>query len=180
MSQKVKQSKASKIVDEPSGSGNIHPKVWRYIRYYWYQNEQLWQRVAELEHSNTEYDNQNAPKLDAPHKVFAEMRDLRTADRETFVAFYLDTKLKVIAREIISVGTLNSSQAHPREVFKGALINNANCIILAHNHPSGDPTPSRDDIHVTKRLKEAGKIIGIKILDHIVVGKDSYDRITEV
>lgn len=94
------------------------------------------------------------------------------SDREHFVVMCLDTKNNVNALNTVSVGTLNSSLVHPREVFKAAILANSNAIILTHNHPSGDPSPSREDLEVTKRLVEAGKIMGIEVIDHVVVGED--------
>lgn len=98
---------------------------------------------------------------------------------EEFVVLILDSKNKLIALETISVGTINSTIVHPREVFKGAIKRSANAIILVHNHPSGDPTPSDEDIRITKRLAEAGEIVGIKVLDHIVVGKNRHISLRE-
>ncbi|MEG6523137.1 RadC family protein [Desulfotomaculum sp. 1211_IL3151] len=102
------------------------------------------------------------------------MEDLRNLDREHFLALLLNTKNQVLARETISIGTLNSSVVHPRELFKMAIRRSAACMILVHNHPSGDPTPSREDIALTKRLIEAGEIIGIDVLDHIVIGDNKF------
>ena len=82
----------------------------------------------------------------------------------------LDTKNKVTGLFKVSQGSLNSSIVHPREVFKRALMQNSNSIILAHNHPSGDVTPSGEDISITRRLQEAGDILGIKVLDHLIIG----------
>ena len=89
---------------------------------------------------------------------------------EQFKCIHLNSKNVIIGVETISVGSLTSSLVHPREVFKGALINNAASVIFFHNHPSGDPAPSQDDIEITKRLKQAGDILGIKVLDHIIFG----------
>ena len=97
---------------------------------------------------------------------------LAGADREHFVVLCLDTKSNVNALNTVSVGTLNSSLVHPREVFKAAILANSNAIILIHNHPSGDPTPSREDLEITKRLVEAGTILGIEVMDHVVIGDD--------
>ena len=99
---------------------------------------------------------------------------LAGADREHFVTLLLDTKHKVIGLNTASVGILDASIVHPREVFKPAILAGAQAVIVGHNHPSGDPTPSTNDLQVTKRLVEAGKIIGIDVLDHIVVGHESY------
>lgn len=92
------------------------------------------------------------------------------ADREYFAAMLLDTKNNVVGISTISVGCLDRAIAHPREVFKPAILANAARIIIAHNHPSGDPTPSKEDITMTKQIAEAGEIIGIPVLDSIVVG----------
>lgn len=89
---------------------------------------------------------------------------------EHFIMLSLSTKNEVIGFHTIFVGSLNASIVHPREIFQQALLNNAASIIVAHNHPSGDPTPSQEDIHVTRRLVEAGKILGIELLDHLILG----------
>ncbi len=89
---------------------------------------------------------------------------------EEFVVVLLDTKNKIVSRRTIFRGSLNASIVHPREVFKYAIRHSAAALLAAHNHPSGDPTPSREDIEVTRRLVEAGKIIGIEVLDHVVFG----------
>jgi len=100
-----------------------------------------------------------------------ELRHLRT---ECFKVIYLDTKNKVIADENISIGSLNASIVHPREVFKNAVKRSANSIIAMHNHPSGDPTPSKEDIDITKRISRAGELLGITLLDHIIIGDHRY------
>jgi DNA repair protein RadC len=99
---------------------------------------------------------------------------LAGVDREHFIVLLLDTKNKVTGINTVSIGSLNSSIVHPREVFKPAIIANAAGIILAHNHPSGDPTPSREDIEVTRQLIEAGKLLQIPVLDHVVLGDDCH------
>jgi DNA repair protein RadC len=98
----------------------------------------------------------------------------RHIPQEHFIALMLDSKNRVIETAIISKGTLTSSPAHPREVFKQAVRNSASGIILLHNHPSGDPTPSPDDRALTQRLAEAGVILGIRVLDHIILGGEAY------
>jgi len=102
------------------------------------------------------------------------MEDVRYLKQEHFITLLLDTKNHVIGKETISVGSLNASIVHPREVFKPAIKKSASSIIAIHNHPSGDPTPSREDIEVTKRLSQAGNIIGIDVLDHIIIGDSNY------
>jgi DNA repair protein RadC len=99
---------------------------------------------------------------------------MRSLDREQFRALLLNTKHQLIGREVISIGTLNSSMVHPRELFKNAIKRSAAAMILVHNHPSGDPAPSQEDIGITKRLLEAGGIIGIEILDHLIVGDNRF------
>ena len=101
--------------------------------------------------------------------VWQQMADIRDNKKEHFVVFYLDTRNQQIKREIISVGTLNASLVHPREVFEPAIRHNAAHIIIAHNHPSGDPEPSQEDLVLTRRLTEAGKILGIELLDHVII-----------
>ena len=103
-------------------------------------------------------------------KVFLE-----DCDREKFLVAYLNIKNEPIAIHTVSIGSLNSSICHPREVLKGALLSNAASMILFHNHPSGDVSPSKEDVAITKRLVEAAKLIGIEIIDHIIIGdRDKY------
>ncbi len=116
------------------------------------------------------------------HKIINSAKDvynmfvdeMRTYKKEVLNVVLLDTKNKVICVKEISVGTLNSSLVHPREVFKEAIKESANSIILVHNHPSGDCTPSKCDKEVTKKIREAGKILNINLLDHVIIGKNKY------
>ncbi|MUV39430.1 UPF0758 protein [Lentibacillus sp. JNUCC-1] len=107
------------------------------------------------------------------------MEEMRHLNQEHFVVLFLDTKNQVIHRKTIFIGSLNASIVHPREVFREAVKRSAASIICAHNHPSGDPTPSREDIHVTKRLAESGKLVGIELLDHIVIGDRKFISLKE-
>lgn len=102
------------------------------------------------------------------------MEELRYEKKEHFKTLMMDVKGAVIGVENISTGGLSSTEVHPREVFSPAVKKNASTIVLVHNHPSGDPTPSNMDIAVTKRIQEAGKLMGIKVLDHIVIGDGIY------
>lgn len=102
------------------------------------------------------------------------MDEMRYLDKEYFNIALLDTKNQVLSIENISIGTLNASIVHPRDVFMMAIKKNANAIILLHNHPSGDPTPSNEDINITHRLTEVGNLVGIKVLDHIIIGDNRY------
>jgi DNA repair protein RadC len=102
------------------------------------------------------------------------MEDMRYYKKEYFKIILLDTKNKVIDIITISIGSLNSSIVHPREVFLEAVKKSSASIILLHNHPSGEVQPSREDINITQRLIEAGDIMGIKVLDHIIIGDGTY------
>ncbi len=104
---------------------------------------------------------------------------LRDEVKEHFVVVCLNTANKIIKYEIISIGNLNSSVVHPREIFKVAIDNNSANIILLHNHPSGNLEPSREDISVTKRLVEAGKLLDIQVFDHIIIGNNNYYSFVE-
>ncbi|PLT32398.1 DNA repair protein RadC [Bacillus sp. V5-8f] len=107
------------------------------------------------------------------------MDEMRFLSQEHFVCIYLNTKNQVLHKQTIFIGSLNASIVHPREVFKEAFRRSAASIICLHNHPSGDPTPSREDIEVTKRLAECGKIIGIDLLDHVIIGEQKYVSLKE-
>lgn len=113
-------------------------------------------------------------KAISPESVFEALHDIRSLKKEHFVAFYLDTKNIEIARETISIGTLNASLVHPREVFEPAIRHSAASIIIAHNHPSGDVSPSHEDMQITKKLVDAGQLLDIHILDHIIVSSHTY------
>nr|WP_285890831.1 DNA repair protein RadC [Mesobacillus maritimus] len=107
------------------------------------------------------------------------MHDMKYLSQEHFVCLYLNTKNQVIHRQTIFIGSLNASIVHPREVFKEAVRRSAASIICAHNHPSGDCSPSREDIEVTKRLVECGKMLGIDLLDHLIIGDNKYVSLKE-
>jgi DNA repair protein RadC len=102
------------------------------------------------------------------------LRELSMADKEHFMIIMLNTKHRVIGKKVISIGHLSGSLVHPREMFKEVIRRSSAAVIVVHNHPSGDPTPSKDDIAVTRRLVEAGQLLGIQVLDHIVVGDNCY------
>ena len=112
--------------------------------------------------------------VDSPARALKEFGDLARKRREHFVGLYLDACRRVLFRETISVGTLTASLVHPREVFAPAMTRGAAALIVAHNHPSGDPAPSREDRETTRRLQEAGRILGIPVLDHVVVASRGY------
>ncbi|MFQ5800798.1 MAG: DNA repair protein RadC [Candidatus Hydrothermarchaeales archaeon] len=126
------------------------------------------------------YSDKPKPKIKSPEDANKAISPkLRNLKKETFKALYLDTKNQLIREETISIGSLDASVVHPREVFKTAIAESAAAVILAHNHPSGDPSPSRHDIELTKRLIESGNIMGIEVLDHIIVGDGSFVSLKE-
>ncbi len=115
----------------------------------------------------------------SPQSVWEKMSDIRSSRKEHFVVFFLDTQNQVIKREVVSVGTLNASLIHPREVFEPAIQHSSAHILLAHNHPSGGLEPSEQDLAVTKRLQEAGGLLGIEVLDHVIVTERGYSSFKE-
>jgi len=109
--------------------------------------------------------------INSPQDIFNLLSDMQLLDREYFKAVNLNVKNMVLAVNTISVGSLTSNIVHPHELFKAAIKRSSFSLVLVHNHPSGLPDPSKEDIEVTKRLVEAGKLLGIEILDHIIIGK---------
>lgn len=121
-----------------------------------------------------------AVTIRSPESVANLMREeLRYLQKEHFVCLFLNTKNHVIGQETLSMGSLNASIVHPREVFRAAIKRSSASIICVHNHPSGDPTPSPEDIQLTHRLVEAGSIIGIEVLDHIIIGDFKFVSLKE-
>jgi len=104
-----------------------------------------------------------------PEDVLGHVRDLMGARREHFVVLLLNARHEVQAREVVSIGTLNASIVHPREVFRPAILAAAASVVLVHNHPSGDPEPSDEDLSITRRLVQVGDLVGIGVLDHVIV-----------
>ncbi len=118
--------------------------------------------------------SENKTEILSAEDVWKLCGDIYESKKENFLAFYLDTQNRFIERQIISIGTLNASLVHPREVFEPAIVLHSASIIIAHNHPSGELEPSKEDMEVTKRLKEAGFLLGIEIVDHIILTKNGY------
>lgn len=110
-------------------------------------------------------------RFTSPQQIFETFRFLNNETKEYFLSLHLDGKNRIVCIDIVSIGSLNQSIVHPRETFKSALLSSAAAIILIHNHPSGDPTPSREDMEITRRLKESGELLGIRILDHLIIGE---------
>ena len=118
--------------------------------------------------------------LDSPQLVFEYLRErIGKEKKEHFTIMCLDVRNNLLVDDV-SVGTLSASLVHPREVFKKAILNNASHVVIAHNHPSGNPSPSQEDILTTKRLIEAGKILGINVTDHIIVTQNDFVSLKEM
>jgi len=119
------------------------------------------------------------PLLCTPADVLPLLADIREQQREHFLCLYLNARNQLIHKEVISIGSLSASIVHPREVFRSAVACAAASIILAHNHPSGDATPSPDDLELTRRLAQAGELMGIEVLDHLIISAMDYVSLKE-
>lgn len=120
------------------------------------------------------------PRVSSPEDVYRLIYPrVREQKKEMFIELCLDTKNRIIREDTISVGSLNANVVHPREVFKLALAVSAASIIVVHNHPSGDPTPSREDIEITKKIAQTGDIMGITVLDHVIIGDGRHFSMKE-
>jgi DNA repair protein RadC len=131
----------------------------------------------ELTKRAMDVEDNNLPFINTAKEAVAQLQELRTAKKEYFVALYLNARNQLIHKETISVGTLNASLVHPREVFKPAIDCLAASIIVAHNHPSGGCEPSEADVMLTGRLADAGKLLGVEVADHLVVTGDDFKSI---
>jgi len=120
-----------------------------------------------------------APAVTSPKEALLQFQDLRREPRESFAVLYLNARNQPLGREVVAVGGLNIAQLRPREVFAPALTLGAAAVVLAHNHPSGDPTPSPEDLAVTRHLSEAGELLGVEVLDHLVLSADRFRSIRE-
>ena len=128
----------------------------------------------ELAKRALEVNDTNLPTIESTKDAMAQLTDLQNLKKEHFITLYINARHKLIHKELISVGTLTANLVHPREVFEPAMVRAAIEIIVAHNHPSGDPAPSSADLEITKRIVEAGKILGIKVSNHIIITKENY------
>jgi DNA repair protein RadC len=124
-------------------------------------------------------DEKSLNVISSPTDVLPLLWDIRSATKEHFLALLLNARHHLIHRETVSIGSLTASMVHPRELFCAAIQHHAASIILCHNHPSGDTTPSQDDIELTRRLTKAGEILGIEILDHVIVAGDNHLSLKE-
>lgn len=122
---------------------------------------------------------EKSTKITNPIDIYNNLKDISLFEEERFIVVLLDTKNIVLTHLEISKGSLNAAIVHPREVFSGAIRMKANAIILVHNHPSGDSNPSGEDINITQRLKEVGELVGIKVLDHVIIGNNGFYSMKE-
>ncbi len=137
------------------------------------------QILASIEISKRYLIKQNR-KITCAKDVVEELKEYRDKKQEYFLAIYLDGANHICHKQIITIGTLNESLVHPREVFAPAIEHRCASVIIAHNHPSGSLNPSHSDIKVTKRLQESGKLLGIELLDHIILTKENYASFDEM
>ena len=135
------------------------------------------QLMASFELWRRQFEVSERPIIDSPEKAAEQFADIRDKKQEYFVCLTLDGANRLIAKRVISIGTLTASLVHPREVFAEAITDRAASIVVAHNHPSGNLEPSSADRQVTERLRQAGMILGIEISDHIIITKNSYTSI---
>lgn len=131
----------------------------------------------ELTKRALEHEDNNLPTINNAKDAMAQLQELRTAKKEHFVVLYLNARNQLIHKETISIGTLNASLVHPREVFKPAIDHLAASIIVAHNHPSGDAKASEADIILTGRLSDSGKLLGIELADHLIITGNNFESI---
>jgi len=125
-----------------------------------------------------EVEDNNLSTISNAKDAVAQLQELRTAKKEHFVVLYLNARNQLIHKETISVGTLNANLVHPREVFKPAIEHLAASVILAHNHPSGEPHGSEEDLEMTKKLVEAGKLLGIEVVDHLIITESGFKNLS--
>ncbi|OME02018.1 hypothetical protein BSK54_12490 [Paenibacillus odorifer] len=126
------------------------------------------------------YPDHSTTAIRSPKDVYNLLEpELRFEKKEHFICLFLNTKNRLIFKEVISIGSLNAAIVHPREVFHAAIRRCSASLICAHNHPSGDPEPSIEDVNLTKRLITAGEIIGIEVLDHVIIGGDRFYSLKE-
>ena len=132
------------------------------------------QLMASFELWRRQFEVSERPIIDSPEKAAEQFADIRDKKQEYFVCLTLDGANRLIAKRVISIGTLTASLVHPREVFAEAITDRAASIVVAHNHPSGNLEPSIADKEVTERLRQAGEILGIEVLDHLILGEGGF------
>lgn len=165
---------SNKILRKFSGTGLANATVPDLKNTFGLGSAKACEIVACFELGRRLLQNKQSALILSPQDVWNELKDIRDNKKEHFVVFFLDSRNQEIKREIISVGSLNASLVHPREVFEPAVRHLAAQVIVAHNHPSGDPKPTQEDIILTKRIIEAGKIMGIEVIDHVIVSNKNF------
>jgi DNA repair protein RadC len=135
--------------------------------------------VFELGRRAWGHDRENRPKITSPREAFGQVRHLGRAKKEHLVGLYLDAQNVLLHRETISIGSLNTTRTHPREILHPAVVHLALGFILAHNHPSGCPDPSHEDVEFTRTVQKAGELMGIELYDHLIVFRDGYTSLRE-
>ena len=162
---------SKRILSKFSGDGLSKADIKELKNTFGLGNAKACEIVACFELGRRLLQNKQSVLLLSPQDVWDQLKDIRDNKKEHFVIFFLDSRNQEIKREIISIGSLNANLVHPREVFEPAVRYSAAQIIVAHNHPSGDPSPSQEDSDITKQLVDAGKLLGIEVKDHIIVSK---------
>ena len=165
---------SSKILRKFSGAGLAKASAKELKNTFGLGSAKACEVVACYELGRRHLQNKQSVLLLSPKDVWDQLKDIRDNKKEHFVIFFLDARNQEIKREIISVGSLNANLVHPREVFEPAVRYLAAQVIIAHNHPAGDPSPSQEDSDITKQLVDAGKLLGIEIIDHVIVTKDGF------
>lgn len=162
---------ANKILKKFSGVGLVKASVKELKNTFGLGAAKACEVAACFELGRRLLQNKQSALLLSPQDVWEQLKDIRDNKKEHFVIFFLDARNQEIKREIISVGSLNANLVHPREVFEPAVRHLAAQVIIAHNHPAGDSSPSQEDLEITKQLVEAGKLLGIEVKDHVIVSK---------
>lgn len=165
---------ASRILKKFSGDGLAKASVKELKNTSGLGSAKACEIVACFELGRRFLQNKQSALLLSPQDVWDQLKDIRDNKKEHFAIFFLDARNQEIKREIISVGSLNASLVHPREVFEPAVRHLAAQIILAHNHPAGDPSPSQEDSEITRQLVDAGKLLGIEVKDHVIVTRTGH------
>ena len=165
---------ARKILEKFSGSGLAKANFKDLKNTFGLGAAKACEVVACFELGRRLLQNKQSALLLSPKDVWDELKDIRDHRKEHFVIFFLDARNQEIKREIVSVGSLNANLVHPREVFEPAVRHLAAQVIIAHNHPAGDSSPSQEDSEITKQLVDAGKLLGIEVKDHVIVSKTNH------
>lgn len=165
---------ANKILKKFSGDGLAKASVKELKNTFGLGSAKACETVACFELGRRLLQNKQSALLLSSQDVWEQLKDIRDNKKEHFVIFFLDARNQEIKRETVSVGSLDANLVHPREVFEPAVRHLAAQVIVAHNHPAGDPAPSQEDSDITKQLVEAGKLLGIEVKDHIIVSKAGF------